>query len=162
MEVSRVPWPGGGDLRRQLTASGKPRLLVVAEDSAPPLVSDPLEDWVRMPAREDDIEARARTLARRAEKANAPSIDDDGVLSFDGYQMALPPVEARLAGHLVNRLGAVASRTDLARAGWPGGIPTRNALDVRILRLRRRVEPRGLVIRTVRHRGYLMEAAKRI
>ncbi|MCP4223266.1 MAG: helix-turn-helix domain-containing protein, partial [Actinomycetia bacterium] len=144
--------------RRQLAASGAPRLLVVAEDSAPPLVSDPLEDWVRLPARDEDIEARVRTLAKRAVQISAPSIDDDGVLSFDGYQVALPPVEARLASHLVSRFGVVASRADLARAGWPDAIPTRNALDVRILRLRRRVEPRGLAIRTVRNRGYLMEA----
>lgn len=162
MEVVQVPWPGGDQLRRDLAALNAPRLLVVNNGSAPPMVSDPLEDWVRLPATDEDIEARARTLARRAEEINFPSIDEDGVLSYDGYQVPLPPVEARLAEHLVRRMGAVASRNDLARAGWPGGMPTRNALDVRILRLRRRVEPRGLLIRTVRHRGYLMEAAPKV
>jgi DNA-binding response OmpR family regulator len=38
-------------------------------------------------------------------------------------------------------------------------MPSRNALDVRILRLRRRVADLGLAVRTVRHRGYLLEIA---
>jgi DNA-binding response OmpR family regulator len=38
-------------------------------------------------------------------------------------------------------------------------VPTRNALDVHVLRLRRRIAPLGLEIRTVRARGYLLQAA---
>jgi DNA-binding response OmpR family regulator len=62
---------------------------------------------------------------------------------------------------LLDRAGAVVSRDTLARAGWPDGAPGRNALDVHVLRLRRRVDPLGLVIRTVRSRGYLLETAAR-
>lgn len=60
---------------------------------------------------------------------------------------------------LVERFGTVVGRDQLARAGWPDGAPGRNALDVHVLRLRRRIEPLGLVIKTVRSRGYLLEAA---
>ena len=60
---------------------------------------------------------------------------------------------------LIERFRAVASRTDLTRAGWPRQAPGRNALDVHVLRLRRRLEPVGLEIRTVRSRGYMLEAA---
>jgi DNA-binding response OmpR family regulator len=67
-------------------------------------------------------------------------------------------VEARLMTALLDRFGAVVSREQLARAGWPKGAPGRNALDVHMLRLRRRIDPVGLVIRTVRSRGYLLEA----
>ena len=45
-------------------------------------------------------------------------------------------------------------------AGAPGvaaGAPTRNALDVHMLRLRRRIAPLGLEVRTVRSRGYLLQ-----
>lgn len=157
MQVTRVPWPGGDEQRRDLARSGVPRLLMVRDDAVPPLISDTLEDWIRVPARDDDINARERMLAERARGEKLPTIDDDGVLKVNGYQVPLPPVEARLAGHLLARLGSVASRTELARSGWPEGMPTRNALDVRILRLRRRIEPRGLMIRTVRHRGYLLD-----
>ena len=60
-------------------------------------------------------------------------------------------------GALVGRFGAVVSRDQLARAGWPEGAPGRNALDVHVLRLRRRISPLGLAIKTVRSRGYLLE-----
>jgi DNA-binding response OmpR family regulator len=72
--------------------------------------------------------------------------------------VSLPPVEARLTRVLIERLGAVVGRDTLSRAGWPHGSPGRNALDVHVLRLRRRLVPLGLVIRTVRSRGYLLEA----
>ena len=58
---------------------------------------------------------------------------------------------------MLDRYGAVVSRDALARAGWPDGSPGRNALDVHVLRLRRRLAPLGLAIRTVRSRGYLLE-----
>ncbi len=44
------------------------------------------------------------------------------------------------------------------RRAWPGGSPTRNALDVHLLRLRRRISTLGLEVRTVRARGYLLQA----
>ena len=88
-----------------------------------------------------------------------PEIDEDGVLRVGGEWVSLPPVDHRLATALVERFGAVVSREALARAGWPGGAPARNALDVHVLRLRRRLEPVGLVIRTVRSRGYALERA---
>ena len=61
----------------------------------------------------------------------------------------------------MDRVGAVVSRDALAKAGWPAGAPGRNALDVHVLRLRRRLEPVGLAIRTVRSRGYLLERRTR-
>jgi DNA-binding response OmpR family regulator len=61
----------------------------------------------------------------------------------------------------VDRFGAVVGREALARAGWPEGAPGRNALDVHVLRLRRRLVTVGLSIKTVRSRGYLLEAAER-
>jgi DNA-binding winged helix-turn-helix (wHTH) protein len=42
---------------------------------------------------------------------------------------------------------------------WPGSAPGRNVLDVHVLRLRRRLAPLGLAIRTVRSRGYMLERA---
>jgi DNA-binding winged helix-turn-helix (wHTH) protein len=60
---------------------------------------------------------------------------------------------------LLERYGSVVSRETLTSAGWPGGAPGRNALDVHVLRLRRRLDPIGLAIRTVRSRGYLLEDA---
>jgi DNA-binding response OmpR family regulator len=54
-------------------------------------------------------------------------------------------------------MGTVVTRDALSRAGWPAGAPGRNALDVHVLRLRRRLAPLSLTIHTVRSRGYLLE-----
>ena len=66
-------------------------------------------------------------------------------------------MERELAGALVERFGAVVGRDLMARRAWPTGAPTRNALDVHILRLRRRIASLGLEVRTVRSRGYLLQ-----
>jgi len=139
-----------------------PRLLLVDSDASPPDPLDCLEDWVRVPADEADVGARVAGLGLRAARhaEPAPVIDDDGVLRYRTRWTPLPPVEARITAQLVDRFGGVVSREALARAGWPEGAPGRNALDVHMLRLRRRLEPVRLAIRTVRSRGYLLEAAE--
>jgi DNA-binding response OmpR family regulator len=159
MDVTLVRWPAEGERRERLRREQRPRLLLVEGDALVPEADDPLEDWIRLPAPEADVELRARTLGSRSREllAAVPALDADGVLRVGGLWVALPPVEARLAEALLGRLGAVVSREALGRAGWPEGAPGRNALDVHVLRLRRRLEPVGLAIRTVRSRGYLLE-----
>jgi len=154
-----VRWPSEVTRRAALQRAGRPRLLLVEETAPPPVIEDHLEDWIRIPADELDLRARVEALARRAPALPLPppALDDDGVLRFDGAWVAIPPVEARLVEALLERIDAVVSRDDLSRSGWPGGSPGRNALDVHMLRLRRRIEPLGLRIRTVRSRGYLLE-----
>jgi DNA-binding response OmpR family regulator len=121
---------------------------------------DPLEDWIRLPAEDRDVRARVATLEARASNGLAtPEIDDDGLLRFRDRWVSLSPVERELAGALVERFGAVVGRELMARKAWPSGAPTRNALDVHILRLRRRIAPLGLEVRTVRSRGYLLQVA---
>jgi DNA-binding response OmpR family regulator len=160
MDVVLVRWPSDGPELARLRAQGVPRVLLVEGGGPPPALVDELEDWIRLPADEVDLEARIAAIDRRARErwSSAPTLDDDGVLRFAGRWVPLPPVEARLAAALLARAGAVVSRDALGRAGWPDGSPGRNALDVHVLRLRRRLAPVGLAIRTVRSRGYLLEA----
>jgi DNA-binding response OmpR family regulator len=130
----------------------------VGEDLAAPEPSDPLEDWIRLPAAEDDLRVRVSTLASRAGRAAvAPTVDDDGLLRYRGRWVTLSPVERALAAALIDRFNAVVGRDTLVRRAWPGGSPTRNAL-VHMLRLRRRISALGLEVRTVRARGYLLQA----
>jgi DNA-binding response OmpR family regulator len=163
MEVVIVRWPAERERREQLRRGGRPRILLLDDGAAPPDPDDCLEDWARASIDEVDLRARVVALERRAtfHDQSAPSLDGDGVLHHHEAWVALPPVEARLMTALLDRSGAVVSRDALARAGWPEGAPGRNALDVHVLRLRRRVDPLGLVIRTVRSRGYLLESATR-
>jgi DNA-binding response OmpR family regulator len=163
VDVALVRWPWEADTRARLGREGRPRLLLVDESAAPPAVEDPLEDWIRWPAPEADVRARVDTLVQRslraADGSGAPTLDEDGVVRHAGAWVSLPPVEARLTRLLLDRFGAVVSREALAKAGWPDGAPGRNALDVHVLRLRRRLSEVGLAIRTVRSRGYLLEAS---
>ena len=159
MDVVLVRWPAEAVRRERASGDARPRLLLVEDDVQPPICGDPLEDWIRVPASEMDVQARMVTLATRAREAAAPRLDVDGVLRFGSVWVSLPPVEARLTSALLERFGAVVSRDSLSRAGWPDGAPGRNALDVHVLRLRRRLAPLELAIRTVRSRGYLLEPA---
>ncbi|MGH9182566.1 MAG: winged helix-turn-helix domain-containing protein [Acidimicrobiales bacterium] len=159
MEVAVLRWPSQRHRRGRLRRQRHPRLLLVEGGSPPPEPSDCLEDWIRVPADEADVRARVEALEVRARhhRPPAPVLDNDGVLRVGEAWVALPPVEARLAAALVARMGTVAPRETLGRVGWPEGLPDRNALDVHVMRLRRRLGPLGLAIRTVRSRGYLLE-----
>lgn len=163
VDVVLVRWPKETDHRDRLAREGRPRLLLLEAGVLPPLVEDPLEDWVRIPAADTDVRARLDTLALRARLRTPlhPTLDDDGVIRHNGSWASLPPVESRITRLLLERIGAVVSRDSLSRAGWPAGAPGRNALDVHVLRLRRRLVQVDLVIRTVRSRGYLLEPAGR-
>ena len=159
MDVVLVRWPAEAERRARLQEAGVPRLLLV-EDGPPPDSGDCLEDWIRVPADDADVRLRIGGLAARSGRhvTAVPDLDRDGVLRFAAAWVSLPPVEARLTRALVDRFGAVVNRETLGAAGWPDGAPGRNALDVHVLRLRRRLVNVGLSIKTVRSRGYLLEA----
>lgn len=161
-EITLVRWPEQEGTRAALRAEGRPRMLLLNPTTPPPEPGDALEDWVRIPVAEADLRARVRWLAHRVANGQAtkpgerPVLDDDGLIRIGDEWVALPPVEHRLARALLDRLGTVVTREALAAAGWPDGAPGRNALDVHVLRLRRRLAPLNLTIHTVRSRGYLL------
>ena len=159
-DIAMVRWPAEADRLDRLRTAGTPRLALVAPHAPPFTVIDPLEDWVRLPADKGDVRARARCLLDRADHgvAHEPELADGRVLRFGRWWTTLTPVEARLASLLSDRFGHVVPRPDLANAGWPAGLPSRNSLDVQLGRLRRRLDGSGLVLRTVRSRGCLLDA----
>lgn len=63
-EVEVVRWPAEARRRDQLAERRQPRLLLVAEGERPPPLARN-EDWARISAPEQDVEARRRRLARR-------------------------------------------------------------------------------------------------
>lgn len=160
MVVERVRWPAESARLEQLRADGVPRLLLCDGGAPPPAPSDCLEDWAPALAAADEIEARVAALAARAARHGArPVVDDDGRIRHRDVWVALSPVEQALADALVSHFDRVVSRDELGERAWPAGLPTRNALDVHVLRLRRRIAPLGLEIRTVRGRGYVLGSA---
>jgi len=160
MDVVLLRWPIEEPRRQLLGEQGRTRLLLVEAGAPAPRCDDCLEDWIRVPADEADVRARVDSLSRRhaQHQVERPDLDPDGLLRFAGGWVSLPPVEARLMSALIERYETVVSREQLSRTGWPKGAPGRNALDVHVLRLRRRIAPLSLSIKTVRSRGYLLEA----
>jgi hypothetical protein len=160
VNVEVLRWPAEAQRLAELREMRIPRLLVVSNgDGEIPVPTDCLEDWVASGAPEWEVDARRHALVQRSgQHAVLPLLDDDGLLHHRDAWVSLSPVEQSLAGVLLDRFGAVVTREMLSDRAWPTGVPTRNALDVHVLRLRRRIAPVGLEIRTVRSRGYLMQS----
>lgn len=163
MDVALIRWPDERARRSELAARNEPRLLLLEPEAQPPVCFDPLEDWVRVPASPQDVRARAASLTARfeARQPGAISLDGGGLIRLGDRQTRLTPLQARLVGLLIEGKGNVVSRAELIDAGW-GSEHTRaspNALQANLVRLRRRLRPLGLRIRTIRSRGYLLEQA---
>jgi hypothetical protein len=155
--VTVLHWPADRARVDDLRRLGVPRLLLVEGDGSPPIATDHLEDWIRVPAAEVDVEARIEQLRHRAgQPVPMPMIDDHDVLWRGDRWAGLAPIEARLIRALLQEHGTVVPRSTLMQVGWEGAERARNILDVHILRLRRRLAPLGLTIHTVRSRGYLL------
>ncbi|WP_052229737.1 helix-turn-helix domain-containing protein [Streptomyces sp. CT34] len=157
--VPVLRWPEQTAEVERCRAHGIPRLLLVEPAAPPPVCVDPLEDWVRAPAGERDLQARRAALRARAERRK-PVIDEHNVLQYAGRALPLAAGEAELVRLLLDDYRSVVGRAELAARMWPGGAERRNALDVRVLRTRRRLAPLGLVIKTVWRTGYMLDTRK--
>ncbi|TMK88790.1 MAG: hypothetical protein E6G57_04905 [Actinobacteria bacterium] len=158
LDIVVLRWPAEQRSRERLAAEARPRLLLVAPESDPPVGQDCLEDWVRLPADDRDVAARLRALeVRAAHHQQQPATDDRGRLTFNGEWVALSPIEERIVGALAARFGEVVSREELLAAGWPDENPSDAALRVHLTRLRKEIAPLGLEIATVRGFGHVMQ-----
>src|ERR1700709_668371 len=68
VDVGLLRWPEEEARLERVRGAGSPRLLLMGGELAPPPSVDPLEDWIRLPAAEDDLRARVATLSARAGK----------------------------------------------------------------------------------------------
>ena len=160
-DVVLVRWPEEREHIERLRASGTPRLLLVGTEAAAPKPFDALEDWIRLPAVD---ERRPGAGEHACRPGPSPSTQSSGRASTRTASCGiraggsrLSPVERALARALVDRFTAVVRRDTLGQVAWPSGESTRNALDVHMVRLRRRLLTVGLEVRTVRARGYLLQ-----
>jgi DNA-binding response OmpR family regulator len=157
-DIVVVRWPSEQGHRERLAAEGRPRLLLVAPEAAPPDGRDCLEDWIRLPAEDRDVAARLHSLEIRAGRHQArPETDERGRLTFHDEWVALSPIEERLVAVLAGRFGQVVSRVELLAAGWPDEAPSDAALRVHLTRLRKEIAPLGLEIATVRGFGHVLQ-----
>lgn len=101
----------------------------------------------------DDLGLGADTPLRAP---SLPVVDEAGLLRVDGAWVVLPIAEIEIARALVESFDHLVSRTTVMRAAWPEGGGSRATLNTRIYRLRHRITPLDLTIRTVRARGFIM------
>lgn len=153
-----IRWPAQADLRNQYMRDGLPRILVVEAGASPPVCNDPLEDWVRPPVGQDDVGARVRTLRSRLDSQQTPVLDSSGTLTFGMHAITVSNLQAELMELLTQHFREVVYRQEFTqRLAKHVERVTRNSLDLHIMRLRRRLSPTGLVIRTAWRRGYVLE-----
>lgn len=158
-ELAVIRWPGGADELRRARAAGRPALLVVAARETPPALWRH-EDWARPTADEAEVLARAAAVCRRAADGHEsrPRLDGDGVLRHRDRWAALSAIDARIAHLLLDRLDRTVPAPELEHAGWGDAVPSANALRLRMMRLRRHLEPLGLRVESVRSHGYALRS----
>jgi biotin operon repressor len=161
-DVFVLHWPEEVEAVERLRHLGIPRLLLVEHGVTPPCVTGCIEDWIRLPADDVDIRARLAALHERAARhPPAPVVEESGGLSHRGTTVFLSPVEEQVARALIEHLGHPVSAEELRACAWSDG-GSGTALRVHISRLRRRLAPLGLAIKSVRRRGYLILDAEAV
>lgn len=124
------------------------------------------DDYMTKPFELRELEARLHALIRRCYGGFSNSIEI-GRLTLDtgnhqvmaqGQLLALSAREAALLEILMMQAGKVVSKDRIAqRLSAEGDALADNAIEVYIHRLRKRIEPYDVVIRTIRGLGYLLE-----
>ncbi|MCG8561831.1 MAG: response regulator transcription factor [Hyphomicrobiales bacterium] len=125
------------------------------------------DDYMTKPFELAELEARVRALIRRQTDQRA-AIRKIGGLSFDtvnrtadidGRPVRLPPRELSLLEALISRTGHVVPKERLAESltDFDDDLSP-SAVELYVSRLRKRVDPAGLRIRTIRGLGYILEA----
>jgi DNA-binding response OmpR family regulator len=158
-DVVIVRWPENDIEARYLDRAGVAHLLVVAPDAPSPDIESCVEDWIRLPASDDDIRARLATLQRRGRRHPIrPNLDPYGRLSYGGDDAYLSPLEQQIAQVLVDNFDKTVHEAPLL-AVWPDrATPVR--LRVHISRLRKQLQPMGLTITSVRGKGYVLHKSR--
>jgi hypothetical protein len=154
-------WPCDQERRRELAALGVARLLLVDSDACPPVCADFLEDWVRLPCDERDIDARINGLRARAAAwapSTRPELDGHGRLLRGSRWVPLSPIEEQLCVLMIAEFGAVVSDSALIARAWPEGTGTPTGLRLQMTRLRRRIADLQLEVRSVRGQGYVLQS----
>jgi Transcriptional regulatory protein, C terminal len=158
LPVEVVDWPVEAGRREAFARAGVPRLLLVAPGAPPPDMIGVDEDWIRLPATDDDVLARANHVMRLGERrrTDLPYVDDHRVLHRAGVSVPLTTRDARMLEVLLRNVGSVVSYEELTRVVWSNDAPTREAVEAATYRLRRRISGLSMSVKAVRTRGVVL------
>lgn len=166
-----MPRLAGLDVLRRLRGRGSalPVLILTAADSVEQRVRGldlGADDYMAKPFALSELEARVRALTRRA--AGSPqnllrhgplTLDRAGrIAAIEQTPLDLSARELGLLEILLQRAGRLVSKEQLVDhlCEW-GEEVSNNAIEVYVHRLRRKLEPGGVRIATVRGLGYCLE-----
>lgn len=166
-----LPDMNGFDVLRKLRAAkvSTPVLILTGQlaiDSKEKGFKTGADDYLTKPFDLPELEARVRALVRRGKFGASPQIVH-GRLRFDTVgrrvlvddkPLDLSARELSMLETLLLNVGRVVSKDHLAEQvrGW-GEEPGANAIEVYIHRLRKKLEPADVTVRTVRGLGYLLD-----
>ena len=166
-----LPRKSGLDVLRRLRArdSRVPVLILTALDGVNDRVRGldaGADDYLAKPFELAELEARVRALTRRG-MAGGPTLLRHGALTYDqigriarlnGEPLELSAREVSLLEIFLSRAGRLVSKDQLVShlCEW-GEEVSPNAIEVYVHRLRKKLEPGGVRIVTVRGLGYSLE-----
>jgi DNA-binding response OmpR family regulator len=171
-----LPKLSGLNVLKQLRARGEaqravPVLITTAMDAVGDRVDGldaGADDYLVKPFALDELHARVRALIRRRNAASSNMIHH-GELSFDltsrqaaaaGVPLELSVREAGILEVLLLRAGRAVTKDQLLEklCAWDSDISL-NAIEVYVHRLRKKLEPAGVQVRTFRGLGYCIDKA---
>jgi len=176
MIILDVGLPGidGFEVLRRLRAGGDrtPVLVLTARDALDDRVHGldlGADDYMAKPFAMPELAARVRALVRRSQAQTGPKIVHGPLMldtlarraRLDGEPLDLAAREWAVLEVLLARVEKIVSKESIiqAVANW-GEELTPNAIEVYVSRLRAKLEPAGVRIRTVRGFGYMLEEFK--
>ncbi|MGF1475242.1 MAG: response regulator transcription factor [Geminicoccaceae bacterium] len=170
----KLPGQDGLQVLRNLRArgAGTPVILLTAKGDTEDRVKGldaGADDYLIKPFEMDELEARIRALSRRR-ALDYGTEDRIGSLVFDrtarrlsanGQPLDLPRRELAVFECLLERRGRLVPKTNLIDYVYGIGADVEeSAIEPHISRLRKRLSPHGVLIKTARGLGYMLEPGK--
>ncbi len=166
-----LPRMDGFEVVRRMRARGEttPAIIITARDALDDRVHGldlGADDYLAKPFELAELAARIRAVVRRGQAARSPQLvhgplvldTESRRVWLDGAPLELPPREWAVLEILLRRVGKVVSKEHILQSisTWDSEL-TLNAIEVYVSRLRAKLEPSGIYVRTIRGFGYRLD-----